>query len=88
MNSVYKFRSTDKFDYAQFLNQKAQEILSDSKKSLERNKINLTPSEEKILTNRLLNKIGLTLHLYYAGRITAKDVRNIRPKIEVKKDDK
>lgn len=80
MNSVYKFVSTDKYDYSQWAAARAEECVKDSLTKLTRKGFVVTEAEKKTLATNLLTKKGMTFHFYYAGQITEKDVKDIRPK--------
>lgn len=80
MNSVSKFVSTDKFDYSQWSKDRAMQCVEDSVQKLARKGFVVTSEEKKTLANNLLNKKGMTFHFYFAGNITERDIKDIRPK--------
>jgi len=84
MNNVYKFNSTEKFDFPKWAMDKALECVDADIKELNRKGLNVTQAERTKLAQELLAKKGMTFHFYYSGRITSKDVAALRPKEEKK----
>lgn len=81
MHSTYKFTSKDviknkEFNFMNWLKDRAEEILEDSKKKLVDYQI--TPKEEVDLLKLLIEEKGMTLHFYFAGSITESDIKKLR----------
>jgi hypothetical protein len=88
MHSTYKFTSKDviqnkDFNFMNWLKDRAEEILKDSKLKLM--EYNITPEEEHKLLKILIEEKGMTLHFYFAGSITEADVKKLRGYSEPKK---
>ena len=80
MNNVFKFHSGENFEYNKWLRDRATEAVTDSLKTLARKNISVNPEEKNKLVDQTMK--NMTLHFYYAGRVTTKDIANLRPKVK------